>query len=354
MTRMRQVVELERFGGPEVMRWVSRPIPDPGPDDVVVEIEALGVNFGDTMVRRGEYRRDQPLDFTPGFEAAGRVLDAPPGGPAIGQRVAVFTDNGRGYADVLVVPRTRVFPVPEEIPATLVAGIFIQGTTAWYSLHRFGCVRPGETVLVHAGAGGVGSLAIQLAVAAGARTIATASTPVKLELARGHGAEVTLLADPKTLAGQIREATDGRGADVVVDGVGGELFAPSMRALAFHGRYVVAGAASQQPGMFDSRGLMPRNQSICGFVTARIIERDPAEPQRALDAVLAAHARGELRPMINVMAPAELVRAHELLEARSHTGKIVLDMARADPGSGSAAMSGPPQDVAAASSTGAS
>ncbi|HZO07092.1 MAG TPA: zinc-binding dehydrogenase [Solirubrobacterales bacterium] len=326
MSSTRHVVELERFGGPEVMRWAEREAPAPGPDEVVVEVDSLGVNFGDTMVRRGEYRRDQPLDFTPGFEAAGRLATAAEGLDA-GQPVAVLNDNGRGYTDLLVVPRKRVFAVKEEIEPNLVAALFIQGTTAWYALHRFGYVTAGEWVLVHAGAGGVGSLAIQLAVAAGARPIATASTPEKLEIARGHGAEHAFLSDPKTLAGEIREATDGHGVDVVVDGVNGPLVAPSMKALAFHGRYVVAGAASQSPGVVDIRGLMPRNQSIAGFVTARIADRDPAEPQNALDQVLAAYRRGELRPSFEVMDPAEIVRAHELLEARSHTGKIVLDLA---------------------------
>jgi NADPH:quinone reductase len=324
--RRRHLIALERFGGPEVMRWVEADAPEPGPDEVAVAVEALGVNFGDTMVRRGEYRRDQPLDFTPGFEAAGRVTEAVDG-LAAGQPVAVLNDNGRGYTDRLVVPRERVYTVPEEISPNLVAALFIQGTTAWYALHRFGYVSAGEWVLVHAGAGGVGSLAIQLAVAAGARPIATASTPEKLEIARGHGAEHAFLADPKTLVGDVREATDGHGADVVVDGVNGPLVAPSMKALAFHGRYVVAGAASQSPGVVDIRGLMPRNQSIAGFVTARIADRDPAEPQHALDQVLAAYSRGELNPSFEVLDPAEIVRAHELLESRAHTGKIVLDLA---------------------------
>ncbi len=327
MSRRRHVIELERFGGPEVMRWVEREAPEPGPEEVVVAVDALGVNFGDTMVRRGEYRRQQSLEFTPGFEAAGRVVESCPGGPEVGQRVAVLNDNGRGCTDLLVVPRGRVFPVPADAAANDVAALFIQGTTAWYALHRFGYLAAGEWVLIHAGAGGVGSLAIQLAVAAGARPIATASTPAKLEIARRHGAEQALLADPKTLAKEIRELTDGHGVDVVVDGVNGPLVAPSMRALALHGRYVVAGAASQEPGVIDTRGLMPRNQSVAGFVTARIIERDPAEPQRALDAVLDAHARGELRPVVTVMAPSEIRRAHELLEDRGRTGKIVLDLA---------------------------
>ncbi|MBS1893892.1 MAG: zinc-binding dehydrogenase [Actinobacteria bacterium] len=325
--RRRRLIALERFGGPEVMRWVEADAPAPGPDEVAVAIEAIGVNFGDTMVRRGEYRRDQPLDFTPGFEAAGRVVEDPSGELAPGTRVIVFNDNGRGYADLLVAPRHRVFAVAEDIDPTVLAAIFIQGTTAWYSLHRFGYVAPGDWVLVHAGAGGVGGLAIQLAVAAGARPIATASTEAKLEIARGHGAEHAILADPDTLAARVRELTDGHGADVVVDGVNGPLVAPSLKAMAFHGRYVVCGAASQTAGTMDTRALMPRNQSIAGFVTARIIDRDPAEPRRAIDAVLDAWRADDLRPEVTVLPPAEVVRAHEMLEDRAHTGKIVLDLA---------------------------
>jgi NADPH2:quinone reductase len=303
----RQVVELERFGGPEVMRWVERPLPEPGPGEVVVAVETLGVNYGDSMVRRGEYRRDQPLDFTPGFEAVGRILATAPGGPEVGRRVVVFSPDGRAYADVLVHRADRVYEIPEGVPA-------------------IGAVREGEAVLIHAGAGGVGSLAIQLALAAGARPLASASTPEKLAIARGHGAAETFLADPATLVAEVREATGGRGVDVVVDGVGGPLVAPGMRALGFHGRYVVAGAASQEAGEIDTRGLMPRNQSIHGFVTDRIIDRDPAEPRRALDAVLAAWAEGKLRPTLTALPAAELVRAHEELESRERTGKIVLDL----------------------------
>jgi len=325
--RSRHLIELREFGGPEVMRWVEAEAPAPGLDEVAVAIDALGVNFGDTMVRRGEYRRDQPLDFTPGFEAAGRVVEDPSGDLEVGERVIVFNDNGRGYADLLVVPRHRVYPVPADVDPNVLAAIFIQATTAWYSLHRFGYVAAGEWVLVHAGAGGVGGAAIQLALAAGARPIATASSEEKLAVARGHGAEHAILADPETLAAQVRELTDGHGADVVVDGVNGPLVAPSMKAMAFHGRYVVAGAASQTAGPIDTRALMPRNQSIAGFVTARIIDRDPAEPRRAIDAVIAAWRAGDLRPALTVLPPSEVVRAHEMLESRAHHGKIVLDLA---------------------------
>ena len=327
MNSRRHLIELERFGGPEVMRWVGAETPAPGPGQVAVLVEALGVNFADTMVRRGEYRRDQPLDFTPGFEVVGKVIESPAGGPAPGSRVVVLCDNGRGYTDLLIAPAERVFELPDDVPANVAAALFVQGTTAWYALHRFGYLKAGETVLIHAGAGGVGSMAIQLAVAAGATAIATASSEAKLEIARGHGATHAFLADPETLTARVREATGGSGVGLVVDGVSGPLVAPSLAALGFHGRYVVAGAASQEAGKIDTRALMPRNQSIAGFVTARIIERDPAEPRRAIDAVFDVWRRGELRPTMRTMAPSEVVAAHELLESRDHTGKIVLDVA---------------------------
>src|SRR4051812_29901225 len=239
--RTRRHVAMQQFGPPEVMVWVDGPVPARGDDEVLVAVEAIGVNFADTMVRRGEYRRDQSLDFTPGFEVAGRVLDAPQDGPAPGSTVLVFTEMGGGYADTVVAARDHVFSVADGLSAVDAAALFTQGVTAWYAVHRYGRVAAGESVLVHAGAGGLGGLCIQLAAAAGARVIGTASTDAKLAIAREHGAEDTLIADPDSLTQAVRAATGGRGADVVIDGVGGALFAPSLRALAFGGRYVVVG-----------------------------------------------------------------------------------------------------------------
>jgi NADPH2:quinone reductase len=322
----RRVVSLERFGPPEVMAWAEAPMPERGDDEVLVAVEAIGVNFADTMVRRGEYRRDQPLSFTPGFEVAGRVVEGPADGPAPGSLVVVFTEHGGGYADHVVAPRDHVFTVAPELDATAAAALFTQGVTAWYAVHRYGAVQPGETVLVHAAAGGLGALCVQLSAEHGARVIATASTPEKLEIARGHGAAEAVLSEPDTLAAAVRDLTGGRGADVVIDGVGGPLFAPSMRALAFNGRYVVAGSASQAPAELDVRALMPRGQTVVGFVVARVAELDPAEPQRAFDEVQARYADGRLRPQLTVLGPDELTRAHELIESRALTGKLVLEV----------------------------
>lgn len=322
--RTRRIVVIEQFGPPEVMRWEERPVPERGPEEVMVAVEAIGVNFADTMVRRGEYRRDQPLGFIPGFEVAGRVLESPPGGPAPGRTVVAFTENGGGYTDTVVVPADHVFTVADGISAVQAAALFTQGVTAWYSVHRYGRVAPGDAVLVHAGAGGLGALCLQLAADLGADPIATASTETKRSLARGHGARVALAADPTTLTAEVRAATGGRGADVIIDGVGGPLFAPSLRALAFSGRYVVVGSASQQPAQLDVRSLMPRGQTVVGFVVARVAEEDPAEPQRAFDAVQRAFAAGTLRPTVTVTEAGEVADVHARIESRTLTGKVVL------------------------------
>jgi NADPH2:quinone reductase len=321
----RRVIELPRFGGPDVMAWDVGPRPERRDgDDVLVAVEAIGVNFADTMVRRGEYRRDQPLSFIPGFEVAGRVLEGPADGPAEGTPVVAFMENGGGYADVVVAPRTHVFPIVDGLDMVRAASLFTQGVTAWYAVHRYGLVGRGTTVLVHAAAGGLGSLLVQLCAGMGAEVIGGASTPEKLELARGHGAAHVLTPEPATLAAALRELTGGRGVDVVIDGVGGDLFAPSLRGLAHGGRYVVVGSASQQPALLDARALMPRAQTVCGFVVARVAEQDPREPARAFEAVQRAVLAGELTPQLAVLPVGEVARAHELIESRRLTGKLVL------------------------------
>lgn len=317
---------LERFGPPEVMRWVEAPLPQRGPDDVLVSVQAIGVNFADTMVRRGEYRRDQSLDFIPGFEVAGRVLEAPEGGPEVGSTVVVFTENGGGYTDTVLAARDHVYTVPDGVGAADAAALFTQGVTAWYAVHRYGQVQPGDAVVVHAGAGGLGALCIQLVAAVGGRAIATASTAQKLDIARGHGARDTIIADPQTLTAELRAATEGRGARVIIDGVGGPLFSPSLRALAFGGRYVVVGSASQEPATLDVRGLMPRGQTIVGFVVARVADEDPDEPQRAFDEVAARFRDGVLRPTVTVRGADDLVEIHHLIESRRLTGKVVVTL----------------------------
>lgn len=318
---------LDAFGGPEVLRLTERRMSSPGRGEVLIDVEAAGVNFGDTMIRRGEYMRDQQVtSIAPGAEVIGTVSATGEGTTiAVGSRVAAWLESGGGYADRVIAPAHRTYPVPEDLPAAAIAAVFLQGTTAYYAVNRFGAARPRETVLVHAAAGGVGGLAVQLARIAGARVVATASSESKRLTAQDHGAELVLDSrDSETLAERVREFTRGRGCDVVVDGVGGALFEPSMRALANDGRYVVAGSASQQPAMLDVRRLMVRNQSVCGFILALISEVDPAEPARALVHLCDLIRDGQLRPLYETL-PLELAReAHRRMESRAVAGKLVL------------------------------
>jgi NADPH:quinone reductase len=321
-----RVFLLDRFGAPEVMRMIHRQTPAPGPGEVLVEVEVSGVNFADTMIRRGEYLRDQPLSMAPGSEVIGHVIASGAEAPIpTGTRVAGWIEAGGAYADHVLVPAHRAYPVPDDLPAGAIAAVFLQGTTAEYALHRYGRVRQGETVLVHAAAGGVGGLAVQLAKIAGADVIATASSAAKLEVARAHGADVLLdSSDLENLTARLLEASGGRGCDVILDGVGGPLFTPSLRALAFGGRYVILGAASQQPSPLDARRLLVRGQTICGYLLARLIEEDPAEPARALAHLCDLVRESRLHPRYELLALERAVEAHRRIEARGLTGKLVL------------------------------
>lgn len=325
MSAPRRVV-LEAFGDPDVLRLESAEEPEPGPGEVAVAVEVAGVNFGDTMIRRGEYLRDQPLSMAPGCEAIGRVV-------AVGEgvrvplctRVAAWIEDGGAYADRVVVAAERAYPVPTDLPAAAIAAIFLQGTTAHYAVHRYGRTAADEFVLVHAAGGGVGSLAVQLAALAGARVIATASSPAKREAALELGAATALDSSrPEELAAAIREATGGHGADVIVDGVGGPLWEPSLAALALNGRYVIAGAASQEPAPLDARRLLVRGQSVCGFMLVRVMEIDPAEPARTVRLLCDLLRDGTLVPRVESLPLADAAEAHRRIEARAVTGKLVL------------------------------
>jgi NADPH2:quinone reductase len=325
LPRVRRVVRFEEFGPPSVLAERSEPLPEPGTGEVVVRVAAAGVNFADTMVRRGEYRRDQPLPFVAGMEVAGTVAWAPPGsGLAAGTPVAAFMEDGGGYTDYAVARRDRVFPVPPGVGAVTVAAAFLQGVSAWYAVDRYGHAGPGDHVLVTAAAGGLGGLAVQLAADLGARVIGTASTEAKRAEARKLGCIDALDAGDPGFGRRVRELTGGRGADVVIDGVGGPVFEAALACLANNGRYVVAGSATQQPATVDVRRLMPRAQTISGFIVRRVMEADPAEPGRALSRVLDRVAAGAVTLRTVSMGLGEAARAHELIESRQVTGKICL------------------------------
>jgi NADPH:quinone reductase len=322
----RTVWRADRFGGPEELAAAREPLPRPRPGETLVAVDAIGVNFADTMMRRGEYRRDQQLPCVPGFEVTGTVAAVGPGtaGPAPGTRVVGFLEQGGAYADYVFVPSDRVYTIPDDLTRPVAAALFVHGVTAWYAIHRFGAVRPGEWVLVHAAAGGLGGVCCQLAALAGAHVVGTASSAEKRELAHANGAEVVLDPRSERLAAELRELTAGRGCDVVLDSVGGSLFEPSLDSLGHRGRYVISGSSSQGPAVVDVRRLMPRAQTIVGFIVRRVIEVEPDEPQATIDLLVGLVREGKLRFPAREFRLDQAPEVHRLIEARSHTGKLVL------------------------------
>jgi len=321
----RTVVSAARFGGPEVLEAQREKIPALSPGEALVAVDAIGVNFADLMMRAGVYRRGWSPPCVPGIEVTGSLarvgegVDLPSGATVVG-----FLEHGGGYATHVVVPTHRLYPVPTELDPPLRAAIFVHGLTAWYAVHHVGHVQPGETVLVHAAAGGLGGVCVQLAALVGATVLATASTLEKRAFALGLGASVALDPGSGDLTEEIRGATEGRGCDVVIDGVGGPLFAAGISALARRGRYIVVGSASQEPATLDARRLLPRSQTIAGFMLKDILDSEPDEPAASLLALQALLRSAELRLPTRTMPLSRAAEAHRLIESRASRGKVVL------------------------------
>ncbi len=241
-----------------------------------------------------------------------------------GQRVMALTAGG-GYAEYALVSARALLPIPPQLSFVQAAALPLQGLTAYYLLTLSGHLTPGESVLVHAAAGGVGTLAVQMAKLLGAgKVIATASTPAKLEFACSLGADVQIDYTREDVVAGVRAATNGKGADIILDGVGGEVFEASLRCLAAGGRLVVYGLASGQPVEFNPVRLMRRNQSVIGFYLGHLMAQ-PEQLRPAIEAIAGWLAEEKLRLMIGHLFPlADAATAHRQLEARETTGKIVL------------------------------
>jgi NADPH2:quinone reductase len=313
-----RAVSITEFGGPEVLHLSDLPDPVPSEGLELVEVDAAGVNYADTHQVEDSYLSPSTLPLIPGTEVVGRLPD--------GRRVAAFTMAG-GYAEKTLVAPSLAFPVPDGVSDGQALSLLVQGLTAWHLLRTCTRLAPGESVVVHAAAGGVGTLAIQLAKAWGAGTvIGVASSPDKQELARSLGADVTVDAAAEDLKGALEQANGGRKVDVVLEMVGGPTFEASLAALAPFGRLATFGMASRTPPRPVHPGeLMSRSRAVIGFWLAHCFARqDMLQPQMAelMDMVEA----GTLRPVLGGTYPlGEAHRAHEDLRARGTHGKLVLD-----------------------------
>jgi NADPH2:quinone reductase len=317
-----RAIQVTETGGPRVLTPVELPDPAPGPGEVLVEVAAAGVNYIDTYQREGVY--PVPLPCVPGLEGAGRVVALGPGVDrfAPGDRIAWCEVLG-SYAERIAVPADKAVPVPDGVPDELAVGALLQGMTAHFLVTDCVALRPGDDVLVHAAAGGVGLLLTQLAAARGARVLATTSTDDKAELARAAGAaEVLRYAD---VPDAVRELTGGAGVAVAYDSVGATTFDASLAALRRRGTLVLFGAASGAVAPVDPQRL---NQAGSVYLTRPKLYDYVATTDELTDraaAVYAAVVDGALDVRIGHRYPlAEARAAHEDLQARRTTGKVLL------------------------------
>lgn len=325
-----QVIEAQQPGGPDVLRLTERPDPTPAAGEVVVQIAAAGVNFYDTYVRSGVYPADFPL--VPGNEGAGEVIAVGEdvSTVAVGDRVAWAGSGGNSYATYVAIDAAALVPVPDGVELPTAAALMLQGLTAHMLIEGAFDLQPGQDVLLTAGAGGVGLLLTQLAVARGARVITTVSTEAKERLSRAAGAAEVIRYDQFTdmttqLSQAVRDLTGGRGVHVAYDGVGKDTFDASLASVGTRGMLVLFGGASGQVPPFDLQRL---NSAGSLFVTRPTVFHYIAEPEELAyraRAVFAAVVDGSLDVHVGAQYPLEqAARAHEDLEGRRTTGKVLL------------------------------
>ena len=317
-----RAVQVQAHGGPEVLVPADVPDPEPGEGGVLVEVGAAGVNFIDIYLRSGLYPTALPV--VPGLEGAGTVLAVGPGvsDVAVGERVA-FCDGPGSYAARAVIPEARLVPVPDAVSTELAAAALLQGMTAHYLVHDTHPVAPGDAVLVHAGAGGMGLLLCRMASALGATVITTTSSEAKGELAREAGAHHVLRYED--FADRVRELTDGAGVAVVYDGVGATTFDGSLKALRVRGVMALYGAASGpvppvDPQRLNSGGSLWLTRPSLGW---HVMTTEALRERAA--SVFASVADGTLPIRVGGRYPlGDAAQAHRDLEGRASTGKLLL------------------------------
>jgi NADPH2:quinone reductase len=315
-----RAIRISRWGGPEVLEYVEdAPVPEPAPHELLVEVSRAGVNFADTHARENSYLAPYELPLTPGGEVAGRTED--------GRRVAAIVASG-GYAEYAAVPKAAAFEIPDGISDAQALALLVQGLTAYHLYRTSAHLAAGETVVVHAAAGGVGSLAVQLGKAFGARVIATASTEEKRRLALQLGADEAVDVTRDDLTEALIEANGGNRVDVVLEMAGGRVFDASLRALAPFGRLVTYGMASREPNRVAAGNLMRHSSAVIGFWLAHCFARPQEMLAEPLQDLFERVAAGSLKVVEGTVYPlSEARRAHEDLQARRTTGKLLLDPA---------------------------
>jgi len=311
-----RAIQIDEFGGPEVLQYREVPDPVPGHGEVLVDVARAGINFADTHATRNDYLAEQQLPLIPGGELSGRTPD--------GKRVAAILSAG-AYAEKVAVPAQMLIPVPDEVDDDRAAALLLQGVTAMALVRRCARVQEGETLVVEAAAGGTGSLAVQLGKQAGAKVIGLASSEEKRALVERLGADATVDSRAEDLGEAIRTANDGNRVDAVLHMSGGDAFDAELGVLAPLGRMVVFGIASREQRDVSTAALLRGSRAVIGFWLVHLLMR-PAEAGPMIAELLAAVAGGELEVSIGEVYPlSEAARAHGDLIARRTSGKLLLD-----------------------------
>ncbi len=324
-----KAIQFSEYGGPEVLKIVELEKPSPQAKEVLIEIKAIGVNYADTARRVGRYVIPTPLPFVPGAEVAGIVVKVGEDVTSVkvGSRVVTLLGSNRatGYAEYTIADEVGLIPLPENVEFTEAVALPLQGLSAYHILKTMGRLDVGETVLIHAAAGGVGTIAIQLAKLFGAgKVIATASSEEKLALAKELGADILINYTEENWVEQVMEATDGKGVDVALEMAGGNIFNQTLQCLATFGRLIVFGMASGEVSTLTPSLLMAKNQSVIGFFLPQIM-RKPKLLEQSLIELLMYLKSEKLKLIIGGVYPLdEAADVHRHLQSRKSLGKLVL------------------------------
>jgi NADPH2:quinone reductase len=314
-----KAIYITEFGGPEVMKYVDLPEPVPAGSQVLLEVSAIGINYADTHQTENSYLSTQKLPLIPGMEVVGKMPD--------GSRVLALAATGGYCQKTLVNPKT-VIALPDKVSDGQALAMMVQGSTAHMILKKMGQIKAGESVVIHAGAGGVGSVAIQLAKLWGAFVIAVTSSDEKKKLCLDLGADVVVDANEADLTAALIKANNGKGVDLILEMVGGSTLDQSLEALAAFGRLVVYGMASRKaPKAIHPGALMPKSQSVIGFWLVNALADKELMAEVFMD-LFGMIITGKLNPVIGSTYPlSKAADAHRDMLARKTVGKIVLDPA---------------------------
>lgn len=301
--------------------------PEAGADQLLVRVQAAALNFPDILLCQGKYQERPPLPFTPGVELTGEVVSAPADAPfRAGDRILGGpSPMGGAFAEYAVLPVANAFAVPADMPPHEAAALYLTYQTGHVGLHRRAGLQAGETLLVHAGAGGVGSAAIQLGKAAGAMVIATAGGPEKVQVCRDLGADHAIDYLAEDFVAVVKEITGGRGADVIYDPVGGDVFDASRRVLAWEGRLVVVGFTSGRIPDAPANHALIKNYSIMGLHWGMYRSKEPSLITAVHEDLTRLYAEGAIRPFVSERFDFDrLPEALDRLGSRRTVGKVVL------------------------------